>query len=420
MADQITKIVVRRGTDAQRRLANATGITFDLGEPVYVTDTKRMFIGDGATAGGTAVGMRNLGVVNQLFGTDVLGYTFEGYSALVLGAAEIGDIIYDKTTRNIYSLSGRSAVPPLVTDLVKYDSLTLVDPAQFEYDSNIVLHIKEQGVSRTNINSNIADGLTLVKSTATDPISIATGSISNGITVANFQFIRPNSLYCNSTGITTSPSILPVAPSQFIGRTAGSTLSAFNFSTLISEIITDGTFMGENGVAITTDGTTITTALSSDIFNIQANSVRINKPTTIGSTLSTVGGATFGGATTIRGVVSATGAAYCTGLFATGDVIAFYTSDKSLKENFIKIHNPLIKLQTLNGYEFDWKKTAPDHLQGKDVGVIANEVELTIPEAVINRPDGIKAVNYNKIVPLLIESIKELSNKVDKLESKIL
>ena len=43
-----------------------------------------------------------------------------------------------------------------------------------------------------------------------------------------------------------------------------------------------------------------------------------------------------------------------------------------------------------------------------DVGVLAQEVETVLPEAVMTRPDGTMAVDYEKIVPLLIEAIKEL------------
>jgi hypothetical protein len=47
--------------------------------------------------------------------------------------------------------------------------------------------------------------------------------------------------------------------------------------------------------------------------------------------------------------------------------------------------------------------------------VIAQELEAVIPEAVRTREDGTKAVSYEKIIPLLIEAIKELNNKIDKL-----
>ena len=60
-------------------------------------------------------------------------------------------------------------------------------------------------------------------------------------------------------------------------------------------------------------------------------------------------------------------------------------------------------------------KRQPKHLQGYDTGVLAQEIENILPEAVMTRQDGTKAVNYNKIIPLLIESIKELREELNEL-----
>ena len=103
---------------------------------------------------------------------------------------------------------------------------------------------------------------------------------------------------------------------------------------------------------------------------------------------------------------------------ASNDVVAFYSSDKRLKDNLIKIGNPLDKISQLNGYEFDWiPKEGIHENEGHDVGVIAQEVEKVLPEIVQTRESGYKAVKYEKIVPLLIESIKELTKRVEELEN---
>ena len=52
------------------------------------------------------------------------------------------------------------------------------------------------------------------------------------------------------------------------------------------------------------------------------------------------------------------------------------------------------------------------------MGVIAQEIEEILPQIVTNRDNGFKAVQYEKIIPLLIEAVKELSAKVDRLENK--
>jgi hypothetical protein len=105
---------------------------------------------------------------------------------------------------------------------------------------------------------------------------------------------------------------------------------------------------------------------------------------------------------------------------AEADIIAFSSSDERLKENKVLLADALEKVNKLNGYEFDWIPMRGIHEnEGHDIGVIAQEVEKVMPEIVTTRDNGYKAVKYEKIVPLLIEAIKELSNEVKELKSQI-
>mgnify|MGYP003152613281 FL=1 len=100
---------------------------------------------------------------------------------------------------------------------------------------------------------------------------------------------------------------------------------------------------------------------------------------------------------------------------ASGDVIAFGSSDERLKDNITPISEPLYKLSKVGGYTFDWNDKQ-DTYKGNDVGVVAQEIEEILPQLVTTRDTGYKAVKYEKIVPLLIESIKELNKKVEDIE----
>ena len=103
---------------------------------------------------------------------------------------------------------------------------------------------------------------------------------------------------------------------------------------------------------------------------------------------------------------------------ASGDIYAFLSSDERLKDNISKIEDPLAKVVSLGGYTFDWNEKT--HKDGTETGVIAQEVEsLGLPGIVTTRDDGYKAVHYEKLVPLLIEAIKELNDKVSSLEDKL-
>ena len=103
---------------------------------------------------------------------------------------------------------------------------------------------------------------------------------------------------------------------------------------------------------------------------------------------------------------------------ASGDVVAFNSSDERLKDNVTYIHKPIDKINQIGGYEFDWNDKQQVY-SGHDVGVLAQEIEKVIPEAVKNRGSGYKGVQYDKIIPLLIEGIKELTKKTKKLEKEI-
>ena len=100
---------------------------------------------------------------------------------------------------------------------------------------------------------------------------------------------------------------------------------------------------------------------------------------------------------------------------ASGDIIAFNSSDERLKDNVEPIKFPLDKLGKIGGYTFDWNNKQQIY-HGHDVGVLAQEIEEVLPEAVKDRGSGYKGVQYDKIIPLLIEGIKELKEKVKHIE----
>jgi len=117
--------------------------------------------------------------------------------------------------------------------------------------------------------------------------------------------------------------------------------------------------------------------------------------------------------------VGTTGSAVLGRIDAANDVVAFSTSDENLKKNIKPIKNAIEKIEQIGGYTFDWKKDKKNihGFSGHDVGVIAQEIEAVLPEVVVTRENGYKAVRYEKIIPLLIEAIKEQQNKINELEN---
>jgi len=110
-------------------------------------------------------------------------------------------------------------------------------------------------------------------------------------------------------------------------------------------------------------------------------------------------------------------------LRVSGDVVAFVSDDR-LKTNKVELTGALDKVCSLNGFTFNFNETAGKLGFPTDmthVGVSAQEVQKVLPEAVHPAPVDEKyiTVQYEKIVPLLIEAIKELSDKVSTLEDRL-
>lgn len=503
MAENITKIIFRQGTDVQRRTANnGTGVVFHSAEPAFCVDTKRLYIGDSRSGGGIPVGMRNLGAVNKLFGTyNGTGYTQDAYNILQLSGAAVGDIIYDRDTRILYSLTGATSFPPVTSNFVKYDFTVLINPAQLEFNNTGQVQVKNEGIGFNQIASSVA-GTGLTKPLVNGPISISVNGVQN-----NMIQQQPGFTILGNPGINLDDvEAIKVYENSFVGRTDTNQLTSFPFS-----YISSSTIRSNNGIQ-TVQGASLTLQLSSDTFNVTPTKVDIKKATTVNSTLSTTNGITTNGTVTINnataiaagtgtvtcGVINSrtintdtygvncaalvctsinttngnltmgagdiscdvvscnsintndgnitmgngdiscdvvtcksvnttngnitmgTGTLTCASVQATGDIIAFATSDSRLKDNIKKIETPLQKLTNINGYTFTWnasenitKKT------GDDIGLLAQEVKSVIPQAVVVRENGFYGLDYTKVIPLLVESIKELKQKIETLENVI-
>lgn len=128
-------------------------------------------------------------------------------------------------------------------------------------------------------------------------------------------------------------------------------------------------------------------------------------------TLQVTGGAYIGGSVGI----GTTNPGLCGQLEVVGTICATdfnSTSDVSLKTNLKIIPNSLDKVLNLNGYTFNWRNS-----NKKSAGVVAQELEKILPELVGGFQQ--KTVNYNGIIALLIESIKELNAKIENLTNEL-
>ena len=90
------------------------------------------------------------------------------------------------------------------------------------------------------------------------------------------------------------------------------------------------------------------------------------------------------------------------------------TSDATLKENIVTITDALDKVEKLRGVTFNWKDNGLNSM-----GLVAQETEKVFPESVITKDDGIKTINYDSIIGVLVEAIKELKSEVEELKKEV-
>lgn len=143
-----------------------------------------------------------------------------------------------------------------------------------------------------------------------------------------------------------------------------------------------------------------------------------------------------GGTITSSGTISMTGS-FSGAFSASGDITA-YSSDERLKTNVKEIDNAIDKIKSIRGVTYDWNELAATfgfNSNIKQVGVIAQEVQKVLPEVIKAAPfdtiqedgsigpslsgENYLTVQYDKIVPLLIEAIKEQQKQIDELKKQI-
>ena len=106
---------------------------------------------------------------------------------------------------------------------------------------------------------------------------------------------------------------------------------------------------------------------------------------------------------------------------ATGNIIAYVSSDERLKTHINPLENSLEKLKRLSAVDFLWK----DRSKGwgmnhpTDIGLLAQEVEKEFPSLVGKMDDGYKGIRYDRLVPVLVDSIQTQDKKIEKLEGLV-
>ena len=404
----------------------------------------------GGTPGGSADQVQfNLGGTTFMGAT---GFTFDGTRLNVPTLSVDTNTIYVDEVNNRVGIGNSSPSYPLhVTGNINTSTSYLIAGTAVLTSSSLGSGITSSSLTSlgtisalnagTGTFSGAISGLSLTVSNA---VSAASSAISGNSTVGG------NLTVTGTLGVTAAARFSSTfntgnSAAGFGGNVGvGGTLGASGAVTFYSTFNTGNSaagFGGNVGVGGTLGATGAVTFGST--LNV-ASTTGFGGNVGVGGTLGATGAVTFGSTLNVTGTstltnIGATGVIAFRHVFtngglnvgatgagvgeirATGDITAYYSSDAKFKDNVVEIPNALEKIKSIRGVTFDWNEEyIKSHggedgyfVRKRDVGVIAQEIQKVLPELVVERSEGYLAVKYDRIVALLIQAVKELSDKLE-------
>jgi hypothetical protein len=236
---------------------------------------------------------------------------------------------------------------------------------------------------------------------ATTPVTISVNTTSIGTSGTYYPTFVPTNTAGNQqasthASLSYNPNTGYLSATRFVGSGAGLT-------NIVTSIAVNGATAATGAVAIST----VASAVSGTGVTVSAATGAVTF--SIGQAVATSSDVQFGSI----GVGAA--APGSNNVVVQGNVTAY--SDRRLKDNIETITDALNKVTRVRGVTYT--RTDIQDTLTRHTGVIAQELELVLPEAVITGSDGIKSVAYGNVIGLLIESVKELDAKVDMLQQQL-
>ena len=239
---------------------------------------------------------------------------------------------------------------------------------------------------------------------------------SHTLSASNFA----GALSGNSTTSTTATNIVGAANRVIFNSGTDTTTTSSNFTYDATQLRVQGNVRANNITLGLTDGTTINTTTGDLKLDSSNDKVDIQAKLDVDGLVELKSANPSGTLASDNAAVKITNTLGVGGnIYAGGDIYAFNSSDMTLKEDISPISNALDMINSLTGNTFAWKPEAGIMgNSGMDTGIIAQEVEaLNLPGLSKRRGDGTLGVRYDRLIPVLIEAVKELTAKVNSLES---
>ena len=225
------------------------------------------------------------------------------------------------------------------------------------------------------------------------------------ITLGSNTVVSGTFIATGTTLVSGSSQITGISNAQLTNSTISGKSLGTNLSTLtISSGLSGTSYNGSSDITIANTGVL---GLSGGT-GVSVTGTNSNLTVSIGQQVATGASPTFAGLT-INGAIT-----------ATGDITAYYTSDRRHKNNIQTIPNALEKVSKLNGVTWEWNDDVHEVTKSTPkTGLIAQEVQEVLPEVVKEREDGFLALDYSKMMGLMVEAIKEQQTQIHSLTIEI-
>ena len=364
----------------------------------------------------------NTGKTYKINGTDVLSNTTLGIgvtnssltSVGTLGSLSVGNVnstgIVTASTF-VGALTGTATsttnIPNLTGDITSVNKATTLATV----NSNVGTF--GSGGSIPTITVNAKGLITGVTTTAVNPANDGTLTLAvSGTGLSGSASFTANQSGASSFTVTSNATNANTA-STIVARDASGNFSAGTITASLTGTATSTTNIPNLTGAITSNNTTTSLGSFTSAQLATALTDETGSGANVFATSPTLVTPVLGAATATSIVVGSGVTINASGINVTGVITATNfnsTSDISLKDNIQTIVNPLDKIIKLNGVTFNWKEN-----QKPSIGVIAQELEKVLPELVTQ--GNIKTVNYNGIIGVLIEAVKEQQKQIEELKS---
>jgi hypothetical protein len=345
------------------------------------------------------------------------------------------------------ALSTNGTQATSITNLNSATASLLIETANLEsFSSSALTRLSALEVETSNLETFSGSALTRLSNLEGTDISITltgdvtgTGTITNLANVSFATTIAANSValgtdttgdyvaslvagtnitLSNNSGEGATPTIGLTNNAITIAGTStslGGTITAEQIRTAIGTVVTGssqislGSASGNIALATQTTGDYVASLVAGTGVTLSNNSGENATPTiAIGQSVATNATPTFGNLT-INGSIN-----------ATGDITAYYTSDKRHKNNIQPITDALLKVSKLNGVTWEWNDDVHEVTKSTPkTGLIAQEVQEVLPEVIKEREDGFLALDYSKMMGLMVEAIKEQQTQIHNLTLEI-